>query len=260
MSAPNNFVKWLSNHRHKVPGHKQTYNYHPRSDRHSVAICTEIVKDLLDLCPLIQEHAARGLIAYGINISHTWPNDKTKTLDLALGKPSQVGVATSELQGIARAKSFQRVFISCEAKTVMTEHKKSQPRVFDELSSSHEIVHQGDQSAIAAGITVVNIANSFVSPLRQRPTARIKITQHSQPRVADSMIKHLRGLPIRDAVGEVGFDAYATIVIDCDNIHGARLWAGDPAPQPGDPDYYEEFVRRICRFYSNRAAAFELPE
>jgi len=104
----------------------------------------------------------------------------------------------------------------------MTEHGKSQPRVFDELSSSHEIVHQGDREAIAAGITMVNIAETFVSPLRQK-SKDLHVTQHKQPHVAERMVHHLRGLPMRDGVDETGFDAYATIVIECDNQSPVNL-------------------------------------
>jgi hypothetical protein len=66
------------------------------------------------------------------------------------------------------------------------------------------------------------------------------------------MIQHLRGLPIRDAVGQVGFDAYATVVVDCDNRGDASLVEAPPAPQPGDPDHYRTFLDRISRAYAER--------
>ena len=70
----------------------------------------------------------------------------------------------------------------------MTEHSKSQPRIFDELGSSHEIVHQGDRQAIAAGITVVNIAATFISPLlEEQDFLDIK---RKQPHAAERMIDH----------------------------------------------------------------------
>jgi hypothetical protein len=75
------------------------------------------------------------------------------------------------------------VLLSCESKAVMTEHGKTKPRIYDELDSSHEIVHQGDPDAIAAGITVVNIARTYVSPTRQKGGDPI-ITKHRQPDVA----------------------------------------------------------------------------
>ncbi len=66
------------------------------------------------------------------------------------------------------------------------------------------------------------------------------------------MIEHLRGLPVRDDVGKVGFDAYASVVVDCDNIHTVHLWTDPPAPQPGDADHYDTFIARISRFYDSR--------
>jgi hypothetical protein len=148
--------------------------------------------------------------------------------------------------------ALSRLLIGCEAKAVMTEHGKSQPRLFDELSSSHEILHQGDQETIAAGIVMVNIASTFVSPLRQKSADRLHISHHQQPLVASRMVEHLRGLRIRDNVGEVGFDAFCTFVVDCDNQTGCSLFTDSPAPQPGDPDHYDTFIDRITRFYEER--------
>jgi len=133
----------------------------------------------------------------------------------------------------------------------MTEHGKSQPRVFDELGSSHEIVHQGDREAIAAGVTVVNIAETFVSPLRQKG-GELHVSKHRQPHAAEKMVNHLRGLPIRDTVDDVGFDAYSTIVVDCDNQGPAFLWTQPPAPQSGDRDHYGRFIARLSDAYANR--------
>jgi hypothetical protein len=230
VSAPEKLATWLLNHKHGDPKLKFVYMYHPRSDAHSVALCRLVAEDLLERCGLLREHARRDRIAYGINVSHHWPNCKHKTIDLAFGVPTELATEPSEVPSIRRATKFADVLISCEAKTVMTEHKKSQPRVFDELSSSHEIVHQGKQEAIAAGITVVNIADTFVSPLRQRKRRELHVTKHRQPEVTESMVKHLRGLPVRETIGSVGFDAYCTIVINCDNQKEATVWSDPPAP------------------------------
>src|SRR5438874_13047971 len=99
-------------------------------------------------------------------------------------KGERLGIRPSLISSgepIVMANQLAKVLFSCEAKSVMTEHSKSRPRVYDELSSSHEIVHQGSQEAIAAGITVVNIAQTFISPLRQRIAESPYISQHNQP-------------------------------------------------------------------------------
>ena len=261
MLAPQAFANWLSNHRHRDKKLGHTYLYHPRSDAHSIALCLAILNDILTRCPVLQEQALRGDIACGINLKYRWPTtNKKKTLDLAIGRPAHAlrgspalkeAMTSSDLR-IVKVEKLSDVLVACEAKSVMTEHKKSQPRVYDELSSSHEIVHQGQQEAISAGITVINIAKTFVSPLRQKQGQPVHVTKHNQPMVTESMVAHLRGLPIRERIGEVGFDAYCTIVIECDNQTACTLWQDSPAPQPGERDHYETFLNRIAKFYTER--------
>jgi len=251
MNAPGKFAAWLSSNAHRDRRFGHLYRYHPRSDVHSVMLCTYILEDLLERCRMLREQVSRGEVGYGINVRHIWPTtQKSKTLDLAVGPPASP-IASSK---IVRGNKLSDVFFACEAKSVMTEHVKSQPRVYDELSSSHEIVHQGRPNAIAAGITVVNIAETFVSPLRQTTADRLHISSHIQPQVTARMVTHLRGLPIRERVGQIGFDAYCTMVVECDNQTSATLWEATPAPQPGDRDHYETFINRIARFYAERFA------
>jgi hypothetical protein len=66
------------------------------------------------------------------------------------------------------------------------------------------------------------------------------------------MIRHLRGLPILEQVGQVGFDAYCTMVVECDNQTGATLWQAAHAPQMGERDHYQTFIERMARFYADR--------
>ena len=143
--------------------------------------------------------------------------------------------------------------IALEAKQCMTEHSKTQPRLFDELSSAHEIVHQGDTNVISAGIVVVNIADTYASPTRQTSgEGPLVFISHRQPNVTASMVNHLRGLLLREKAGEIGFDAFATIVINCDNVGACTLHTASPAPQPGDRDYYQTFLGRISAAYAAR--------
>ncbi len=236
MFAPEAFALWLDHHEH-TDAAGFTYHYHSRSDAHSKELARLIWVDLLVCCPEIRRDQQAGLVTMKVNYKHTWPaTSKTKTIDLAVGTTSPGDL-------------LDEVRISCELKAVMTEHKKSQPRVFDELSSSHQIVHAADARAIAAGLTVVNIANRFVSPLRQRPGVPISVTRHKQPDVTRSMVMHLRGLQLRGELSQEGFDAYCTVVVECDNQGPARLWTASPSPQPGEPDHYATFLARIGTAY-----------
>jgi hypothetical protein len=250
MSAPQHFAEWLTAHEHKDPKYGWVYHYHSRSDAHSIALCKLILQDLLLACPVLKNQALADRIVYGINARHVFPNGKKKTLDLAIGTANAIKQPVRFADTICPG-AMDRVLISCEAKTVMTEHGKSQPRVFDELGSSHEIVHQGDREAIAAGVTVVNIATTFVSPLRQKG-GELHVSKHKQPNAAERMVNHLRGLPIREVDSDSGFDAYATIVVDCDNQGPATLWTDPPAPQPGERDHYDTFIARLANAYTSR--------
>lgn len=253
MAAPEDFAAYLTAHEHKDKTWGWVYRYHSRSDAHSIALCSLILRDLLAASDVLSQQALADKIVYRINCRHTFPNGKRKTLDLAIGTPKSLQDAPRHSNSILPGE-IERVLISCEAKTVMTEHGKSQPRVFDELGSSHEIVHQGDRSAIAAGVTVVNIAKTFVSPLRQKNTEKLHISKHKQPQAAEGMIRHLRGLPLRDNIDDTGFDAYSTIVVDCDNQGPVRLWTEPPAPQLGDNDHYPSFIQRIVTAFELRFA------
>ena len=254
--APERFVEWLTNNQHfdKTLGH--VYRYHSRSDSHSKAISSFVLNDIFQICSTLRQQARDGKVVYKINFPYSWPNStKKKTIDLALGTKYDINSPTVVGETIQEGL-ISRVLISMEAKSTMTEHKKSQPRMFDELSSSHGIVHDGDNESIAAGIAVINIADRFVSPLRQKlPNESLVWTSHNQPHVAESMVRHLRGLPIRASLSEKGFDAFATIVINCDNQNEATLWTGPPAPQPGERDHYTTFLQSIAKAYAARFAA-----
>lgn len=252
MLAPEKFAVWMSANVHRDSYGE--YRYHPRSDAHSKQLCLSVLEDLLDNCPTIRAQAEGRSVVFGINLEVESPSGKKKTLDLAIGTPA--GAPEYGAEPIAMGPIKDLLF-SCEAKSCMTEHGKSKPRLYDELSSSHEIVHQGWPQAIATGISVVNIAGDFVSPLRQRPGQSLEVTHHKQPDAAAGMIQHLRGLRFRDEMGQVGFEAYSTIVIDCDNQGPATLWADPPAPQPGDLDEYTTFLRRVCGFWEERFSGLQ---
>ena len=237
--------------------------YHSRSSRPSQQLAEFVVDDLLEACPVLAAQAARGEVAYAIDREYRWPNGKKKKLDIALGIPStKVAPLVGKIRRLGREDgNFTRLLIGIEEKAVMTEHGKSQPRVFSELNDSHVIVHQGDRWAIAGGLTVVNIAPTFISPLLQDPQRPVRITIHTQPDVTEAMVRHLRGLNIRDRVEDVGFDAYCTFVMDVDNQGRVELHTSPPAPQVGDGDYYATFVSRLASAYVQRFSNLEdLPD
>jgi hypothetical protein len=60
----------MSEHRHvdKKLGH--VYRHHPRSDALSIELCQLIAADLVQRCKTLRDQAARGEVAYGINLKH----------------------------------------------------------------------------------------------------------------------------------------------------------------------------------------------
>jgi hypothetical protein len=84
-SALARFVDWLASNSQLSKTDGRHYNYLPRSSSHSLALCRFIIEDLIQRSEVIREKAQKGRIAFGLNIYHTWPNGKTKNLDLAIG-------------------------------------------------------------------------------------------------------------------------------------------------------------------------------
>lgn len=187
-------MDWLSSHKHPDRRTGLTYRYHPRSDAHSVALCRFVAEDLIRWTPALRDALEQSRLAFG-------KGPEPLTASVEVGQPRVV-------------KSLSRVVMSCEAKSAMTEHAKSQPRIYDELSSSHEIIHQADPRALAAGVVVVNIAAEFVSPTRQVAGQPVTVTRHRQPHAAANMVSHLRGLPLRAETGGVGFDALGRLLAE----------------------------------------------
>src|SRR5437868_5244626 len=86
--------------------------------------------------------------------------EKKKALDLVIGIPAVALRPPSDgrihrLTGHGSATALARLLVTCEEKSTMTEHGKSQPRIYSELNDAHTIVHQGSRHTIATGLTMV---------------------------------------------------------------------------------------------------------
>ena len=266
--------------------HGNSWQYHPRSDRHSKILCWGILFDLIIRDNLISRHLHQQKISFGIN--HTmrdFANDRAKDLDLVVcrrmpaekmnGNISNFRemaqaydiVLTTEEKAILHkipeipSTGVQTALIALEAKAAMTEFGKARPRIYDELNSSQVAIRGDTQSAIAAGFVLVNIANSFISPLKNpwelSPLSRPPIVNvHKQPNNAGNMIEKIRQLPRRSSIHDQGFDALGLALIRCEN-NGApvEIYSSDPSPQVGDAFHYDNFIERIETLYSSRFAA-----
>ncbi|MFQ5898026.1 MAG: hypothetical protein ACE5JN_07245 [Candidatus Methylomirabilia bacterium] len=140
--------------------------------------------------------------------------------------------------------------IAIEAKTIMTEHGKARRNRQRDLDSFHQFAHRYDPDTIAGGLTVVNIAKRFKSPLRPDVSIHPNVEQ-----IVRETTGLLRSLPTRSAPDQMtGLEANGVILVDHDNVNlkKTRLVTASPAPRVGDPLHYDAFLRRICDRYAQR--------
>jgi hypothetical protein len=259
----------------------QAWSYDSRSDHHSKVACWGIVFDLLRNSELIRHHVADGKIVFGINHPfRDFRTNKPKKLDLVVCRPALeqwrrarkphtltvlaenygIALTKAEAADLASLPEFKEdlvgnVLAALEAKACMTEHVKAQPRLYDELNSSHRIVHGENDQAIAAGFVMVNIAERFISSDRNsgREPRDFEWNEHQQPRSVQVTMDTMDHLPRRMRPGEDGYDALGVVVVHCLNDGSrVRIHRAAPAPQPGEVYHYGNFIARLRGFYESR--------
>lgn len=258
--------------------HGNAWQYHSRSDRHSKIACWAIMFDLLGACPLLREHVTAGKVAFGINHElRDFKQDRKKNLDLVLstqhdaklmtfadyGRHCGVVLDGAEADALAalpvlRRASVSNVLVALEAKACMTEHQKAQPRLHDELASSHQTIHGDTGGAIAAGFVMINCADSFVSPDRNRKRVRngkFVVNPHKQPAAAMNALNSVMKLPRRSEDRGDGFDAFGITMIRCAN-DGSPVAIDVQATAEIQISYrYDALIKRIAHLYGTRYPA-----
>ncbi len=252
------------------------WQYHSRSDHHSKIGCWGVVFDLLVSTPLLRRHVEAGAVCFGINHEmRDFVHDRKKNLDLVLCTPGgpttsetlasiaadykiklteKERIAFEELPPLTRAP-VGSVLMALEAKACMTAHQRALPRLYDELNSSHLTVHGASDQAIAVAFTMVNVADTYLSPdlNKKNRSSDPAWSQHKQPRDAQLAIDKIKQLPRRSKVGDVGYDAMSIVVIDMANDGSAvKLVEGPPAPSKGDIYNYESMIARLSGIYATR--------
>lgn len=282
MFGPSILVRTLSRLRDPDRKFGNCWQYHPRSDRHSKVACWAILFDLLNCSATLRDHAANGRVAFGINHEmRVFTTGRKKDLDLVLCTPGtrqacderklrtfedlaehyDIELSEEELLALRRLPTLSEelvgeVRIALEAKACMTAHLKALPRLFDELTSSHQTIHGSNQFAIAAGFVMVNISDRFLSPdLNKWKLADhvAEVSAHDQPRVTFRVVKKVEEIQRRRSTGEDGFDAIGLVVVNCVNDGSpVELVTDPPAPKPGYVLHYDSMIRRIAQLYESR--------
>jgi hypothetical protein len=257
------------------------WQYHPRSDRHSKILCWSVVFDLLQESPLLRSHVLARKVAIGINHSmRDFAQNRAKNLDLVICRAAisdtdkirsfanlidkYVIVLSEEEQYIL--KEFPKfaiansatVLVALEAKACMTEFVKARPRLYDELNSSHLTIHGDTNSAVAAGFAMINIAETFVSPLRNPWSLnghRAIVNHHRQPADARSAVEKILELPRRSGTVNEGFDAFGIAVIDCANDGRPVRRSDEPLVTAAAGLSYDHLIGRLAQLYATRFQA-----
>ena len=147
--------------------HLRDFGYHPRSNKHSNALASAVVQDLLESCLPIATEAGQGRLVYDLNMDLRF-RTATWNVDLVLGTPAEA----AETRGAPIVRlTPATVRIAIEIKGVMTEHRKAVKNRKRDFEAHHEHVHNYNRRAIAGGILVVNTASRFKSPLRPEVTS-----------------------------------------------------------------------------------------
>lgn len=259
------------------------WQYNSRSDNHSKIACWAVYFDLLLASETLRRHVEQRTVVFGINEElRDWRTNRPKNLDLVLARPSDSrwnrsrtpmsfsslakkwGVVLDDEQRRALESvpdtlegEVGALLIALEAKATMTAHVRALPRLFDELTSSHATVHGASNNALAVGLAMVNIAETFVSSDLNKglgpDSEPVEVSHHRQPDDAIRTISKLKEIARRSRPGEEGFDALGIVVIDFPN-DGSRpkILNTPPAPPAGDLYSYASTITRIAHEYDAR--------
>jgi len=267
------------------------WQYHSRSDRHSKIVSWGLTLDLMGACPLLRKHVEDGKVCVGINHEmRDFRNNKKKNLDLVLCRSLSGGSAGGSKSGAKSALTFadlaesygihlnpdeedalsrlpslpianvSSVLLAIEAKAAMTEFGKALPRLKDELTASFQTVHGDSESAIAAGIVMVNMATDFISPDRNRhdlSKCPAVISSHKQGQ-AEKVIVGMREIQRRSRLSDSGFDGMGILLLNCRNDGKTPVTVDsvDSRVLPSSDDFnYGRFVERLAQLYTTRFAA-----
>jgi hypothetical protein len=183
------------------------------------------------------------------------PTFADQVLEIGLVLDSE---AAAELAKLPRLDELPvgAVHVALEAKACMTAFSKARPRLYDELNSSHAAIHGNSPHTIAAGLAMINAAETFISPgmndfdLSKQPP---RVSRHNQPKDAAGVVEKLRELPRRSSDAEDGYDVFAVIVVECRNDGSPVTVVNEPpAPQMGEVDHYEMAVHRLAQLYEQK--------
>jgi hypothetical protein len=225
--------------------------------------------DLLANSSLLRRHVEEGKVVFGLDHQmHDYAANRSKNLDLVVARPHGAGwtrhrrprrfsdlpdLYDMHLTQSQRSKlatlpdpvegAVGAVHLALEAKACMTAFSKSYPRLYDELNSSHAVIHGASNRALAIGLAIINVADEFVSPVGKR-------NRHNQPRDALGAIAKVEQLPRRAGDEGVGYDGLGIVLLDIPN-DGSPVTLADQPRVPVNYEY-ERMIIRVANEYDVR--------
>ena len=247
----------------------KAWQYHSRGARHSLASCWGVLFDLLANSALLREHVSTDRVVFGLDHPiHDYAANRSKNLDLVIARPTESGwsrkrprrrfselptlfdmeLTSAQQQLLAELPDplegdVGAIHLALESKACMTAFTKSYPRFYDELNSSHAVIHGASNRSLAVGLAIINVANEFLSPVG-------KLNHHVQPQDALGAISKVEQLPRRSGDEGVGYDGLGIILLDLKN-DGSPV---ELATSPEVPQNYEygRMIVRIANEYDVR--------
>jgi hypothetical protein len=247
----------------------EEWQYHSRGGRHSITACWGVLLDLLASSALLRQHVDQEKVIFGLDHEmHDYAANRSKNLDLVIARPHKGWwskkraprrfSALPELYDMQVSESQRElmsslpdpvegevgaVHLALEAKACMTAFSKSYPRLYDELNSSHAVIHGASNRALAVGLAIINVADTFVSPVGTR-------NRHHQPQDALGAIAKVEQLPRRPGDEGVGYDGLGIILLKLKNDGSPVALATSPTI-PVNYEY-ERMIVRIANEYDVR--------
>jgi hypothetical protein len=246
---------------------------------HSKVACWGVLFDLLQQSRLLRQHAQTGKVIFGVNFEmRDFATGRRKRLDLVIARPS-APISTTRSRTLeqlgakwwveltpAQRSSLRSlpplhegpvgaVLMALEAKAAMTAHTKAQPRLYDELNSSHLTIHGASRQALAVAMVMVNAAPTFISPdlngQAPGPTVTSVLSRHKQPADTIGVINKVREIPRRTGTQGEGYDGLGLVVVRAPNDSRTpiSLLTAPPAVAVGDVLHYETMITRLANEY-----------
>lgn len=227
MDAPLRYVAWINDH----------IGFNPRAQGHSNALCSFIDNDLR-----ASISSLRRLL-----------ESEEAIFDLNIDVPTGGGPFSRNIDmGYRLSATSAEVIMSVENKTTMTAHGRARKNRLGDLLAYCMHLHSHHPKAVAGFTIVINGAQTYKNPDEFSEVAKHKAVL--KPHELEATVDLFRRVSLRRKPTEKGDrpEALAIILVEYDGLNPAKLLARPPAPQPGEPNHYETFVRRMGESFNER--------